>query len=100
MEEGELGEGDYSAWLPQRGTQKGPLSTREGRDGQEGLASAQAGRLSQDVHQGGLRCRGSLKHGNRRTRASSKGETRGTGASAKGKQGGGQELSGPSCRRR
>lgn len=88
MEEGELGEGDYSAWLPQRGREKGPLSTREG-DGLRGpgLGSKRAGcpRTSTRV----VLVQGQPQTRNRRDKGSARESTWGTGASAKGKQGGG-----------
>lgn len=54
MEEGELGEGGIILLGFLSADVKRPVVHQRGRDGQEGLASAQAGRLSRDVHQGGL----------------------------------------------
>lgn len=94
VEEGELGEGDYLLGFLSANVKR-PVVHQRGRDSQEGLAPAQAGRLSRDVYQGGLSVGQPPKHRTAR-RESSKGETRGTGVSAKRKQGGGQGLSGPS----
>lgn len=86
---------------------KGPVVHQRGREGQDGLARAQPGRLSWDVYQGGLRAGGSPPNmepqaeGRARGPRGLEGETQKTGVSAEGEQGMGRAraLRPPLCRR-
>ena len=61
------GRGDYLLGFLSADVKR-PVVHQRGRDGQEGLAPAQAGRLSRDVHQGGLSAGAAPQTQNLRTR--------------------------------